>query len=79
VVRIAIESLLAALHCASTSLDADTLNLLGIEGIQCAPIERKWLHEIGQAFLDLLDEKITCTASSTELMPGSTPFSRRSR
>lgn len=76
VVRIAIDSLLAALCRAPMSLDSDTLNLLGIEGMQCAPIERTWLQEIGHAFLDLLDGKIRCVPSSTEVMPGSKPYKR---
>src|SRR5262245_10283355 len=76
VVRMAIDSLLAALQLTSTPLDADTLNLLGVEGGQFAPIERKWLQEIGQAFLDLLDGKITGIPSSTEVMPGSKPYNR---
>jgi len=76
VVRRAIDSLLAALRRAPTALDANTLDLLGIEGIQFAPIERMWLQEIGLAFLDLLDGKITCTPSSTEVMPGSKPYKR---
>ena len=74
VIRSAIDSLLAALQKGSTPLDADTLNLLAIEGKPFAPIERKWLQEIGLAFLDLLDGKITCTVSSTDVMPGSKPF-----
>lgn len=74
VIRSGINSLLAALQKGSTALDAGTLDLLGIEGIQFAPIERRWLQEIGQAFIDLLDGKITCTASSTDVMPGSKPY-----
>lgn len=74
VVRVAIDSLLTALMRASAPLDAGTLDVLGIEGIQFAPIERGWLREIGQAFIDLLDGQITCTASSTEVMPGSKPY-----
>src|SRR5262245_43324386 len=77
VVRAAIDSLLEALQRGSTSLEAGTLDLLGIEGVQFAPIERRWLREIGQAFIDLLDGKITCTASSTEVMPGSKPYTAR--
>src|SRR5262249_11537558 len=42
VVRMAIDSLVAALGQAETPLDADTRNLLGIEGWFTAPIERKW-------------------------------------
>jgi hypothetical protein len=74
VVRCAIDSLMAALRKGSTPLDAGTLNLLGIEGSHLAPVERRWLQEIGQAFIDLLDGKITGTASSTEVMPGSIPY-----
>jgi hypothetical protein len=77
VVRMAIDSLLAELGQTSTPLDAGTLNLLGIEGGQfTAPIERKWLQEIGHAFLDLLDGNISCLASSTDVMPGSEPYIR---
>jgi hypothetical protein len=77
VVRMAINSLLEALQLAGTPLDTDTLNLLGIEGGQFpAAIERKWLQEIGYAFLDLLDGKIICVPSSTEIMPGSKPYHR---
>jgi hypothetical protein len=74
VVRNAVDSLLAAMDRVPTPLDSDTLNLLGVEGIQFAPIERKWLAEIGHAFLDLLDGQITCTAVSTDVMPGSKPY-----
>jgi hypothetical protein len=74
VVRCAIDSVLAALGKGSTPLDAGTLDLLGIEGVQFASIERRWLQEIGQAFIDLLDGKITCIVSSTEVMPGSKPY-----
>jgi hypothetical protein len=75
VVRIAINSLLAALGDTNIPLDADTLNLLGIEGGQfTAPIERKWLQDIGHAFIDLLDGKIVGTASTAEVMPGSHPY-----
>jgi hypothetical protein len=76
-VRIAISSLLTALDRAPKPLDPDTLDLLGVEGIRFATIERRSLQEIGQAFLDLLDGKITCTASSTEVMPGTKPYKRR--
>jgi hypothetical protein len=62
-----------------TPLDADTLNLLGIEGFQWEPIDRKWLEEIAYAFLDLLDGEITCTATSTDVMPGSKPYIKKKR
>ena len=77
VVRMAIDSLLAALQGTMRALDAESLNLLGNEGgLFTAPIERKWLEEVGYAFLDLLDGKIACVASSTEIMPGSTAYKR---
>jgi hypothetical protein len=77
VVRMAIDSLLAALEHHNTPLDAGTLNLLGIEGGWFTkPIDREWLEEIGYAFLDLLDGKISGVTSSTEIMPGSTPYKR---
>lgn len=76
-IRIAIDSLLTALRQTPMPLDADTMNLLGIEGQFTAPIERKWLEEIGYAFLDLIDGKISGTAASTEIMPGSKPYKRR--
>lgn len=76
VVGIAIESLLNALRCESTPLDSSTLNLLGFDGIQSATIERQSLQEIGHAFLDLLEGRINCTAHSTEVMPGSKPYTR---
>jgi hypothetical protein len=75
VVRIAIESLIAVLKQVSRPLDADTCDLLGIDG-NFAPIERHWLLDIGYAFLDLLDGCITATASSTDIMPGSKPYVR---
>jgi hypothetical protein len=73
VVRMAIDSLLTEFQRASTPLDAGTLDLLGIEGIHFASIERRWFVEIGRAFIDLLEGKITCTAASAEVMPGSKP------
>jgi hypothetical protein len=73
----AIGSLLAALKQSNAPLDADTLNLLGNEGrVLTKPIERKWVEEIGHAFLDLIDGKISGDPSSTEIMPGSKPYTR---
>ncbi|HYV13669.1 MAG TPA: hypothetical protein VE980_22375 [Pyrinomonadaceae bacterium] len=77
IVRSAIDSLLTALQQTAMPLDANTMNLLGIEGQFTAPIERKWLEEIGYAFLDLIDGKISGTPASTEIMPGSKPYKRR--
>ncbi len=77
VVRIAVDSLLAALQKSSAPLDQNTLHLLGIkDGLFTKSLERKWLIEIGHAFIDLLDEKLTCDATSTEVMPGSIPYRR---
>ena len=76
VVRAAIESLLRDLGRNDCPLDAATIDLLGIEGIQFAPIDRNCLKDIGNAFLDLLDGKITSTAHSTDIMPGSKPYVR---
>ena len=77
VVRLAIDSLLTALRKSAMPLDAETMNLLAIEGQFTAPIERKWFEEIGYAFLDLIDGKISGTPASTEIMPGSKPYKRR--
>lgn len=78
VVRTAIDSLLVALSKSNTPLHADTLNLLGnVAGQFAGPLERKWLEDIGHAFLDLLDGSISGGASSTEIMPGSKPYKRR--
>lgn len=77
IVRKAINSLLAALKDSTAPLDANTLNLLGIEGgVFTKPIERKWVEEVGHAFLDLLDGKINGVPTSTEIMPGSKPYVR---
>jgi hypothetical protein len=78
VVRAAVASLLGALQRDQAPLEPATLNLLGIDGEFARPIERSWLLDIGHAFLDLLDGKITCVASSTDVMPGSKPYSRSS-
>ena len=74
VVRHAVNSLVNVLDHNDAPLDANTLNLLGIEGMQFVSIERERLRDIGRAFLDLLDGKITATASSTDIMPGSKPY-----
>ena len=78
VVRSAIDSLLVALQQTDTPLDASTLNLLGIEaGGFSESIERMWLRDIGQAFVDLLEGKINVVAASTEIMPGSKPYKQQ--
>src|SRR5438067_1963531 len=57
----AIESLLAALKKAPPTVDGNTLNLLGISGFAGNP-ETRPLIDVGQAFLDLIDGKVTTTA-----------------
>lgn len=74
VVRMAIESLLTAFQRTPEPLDAATLGLLGFEHGYGRSIERPRLEDVGHAFLDLLDGKISCLASSTDVMPGSTPY-----
>jgi hypothetical protein len=65
----AIQSLLAALKKAPPTVDGNTLNLLGIDGFAGNP-ETWRLIEVGQAFLDLIDGKITTTAGDDAPMPG---------
>jgi hypothetical protein len=76
VVRHAIHSLRNALQPSPNSLDPNTLNLLGIEGTWLEPVDRRWLNEIGEAFLDLLDGRITGTVKQTDIMPGTKPYKR---
>lgn len=76
VVRHAIDSLMSALEQSGSPLHADTINLLGIEGCQYFDLERDWLRDIGYAFIDLLEGRITATARSTDIMPGSKPYAR---
>jgi hypothetical protein len=71
IVRAAIDSLMRRLENAPTILDANTLNLLGFEQSFTEPFETSRLIEIGRAFIELLDGKITCTVRSTDFMPGS--------
>jgi hypothetical protein len=70
-IRQTIQSLMTRLNEASDSLDHDTLNLLGIEGLFTAEIATAKLEEVGKAFIDLLDGRITSTVESTAFMPGS--------
>jgi len=78
VVRFAIASLLGALQRSQVPLEPATLNLLGFEGEFSRPIERRWLLDVGHAFLDLLDGRITCDASCADVMPGTRPYDRSS-
>jgi hypothetical protein len=71
-VRNAVQSLLRALATAPERLHVDVLKLMGFEaGAFTGPIETRSLIEVGRAFLDLLDGKITSDASDTSFMPGS--------
>jgi len=67
----AITKVLKNLQGSPDILNKDVLNLLGIDsGSFGRDIETWRLVEVGEAFLDLIDGKITGTAESTEFMPG---------
>lgn len=68
----AIHSLMNELRAGPSQLDAGILNLLGIEGTWNEDFPSARLIDVGAAFLDLIDGKLTCTVESTEFMPGST-------
>ncbi len=76
IVRTAINSLMVKLKKMGSVLDSDTLNLLGNEGCHYFDIERDRLMDIGFAFMDLIDGRIDQTAHSTDVMPGSKPYTR---
>ena len=76
VVRYAIDSLMTTLLESDAKLQADTVNLLGIEGCKYVDLERDYLLDIGYAFVDLLEDRIAGTARSTDVMPGSKPYAR---
>lgn len=70
-VRAAIHSLLRALAAAPSHLSKDVFNLMGFSGSEfTVDIETRRLVEVGRAFLDLLDGKITTGPSDTSFMPG---------
>jgi hypothetical protein len=70
-VRAAIHSLLEALKAAPSHLSKDVFNLMGFTGgTFTADIETGRLVEVGHAYLDLLDGKITAGPSDTSFMPG---------
>lgn len=71
VVRKAIGSLMRVLKRSPGHLDAETLNLLGMDARFSSDIEARRLIDVGQAFLDLLDGKIETVVGSTDFMPGS--------
>ena len=75
-VRMAIKSLMSNIEKTDSDLDGDTLNLLGNEGCKYSDLARDRLLDIGFAFTDLLDGRIDNTAHSTEIMPGSIPYTR---
>lgn len=71
-VRAAVESLLGALQTAPSHLSKGVLNLMGFGGCEFGRDVETWrLVEVGQAFLDLLDGKITAGPGDPALMPGS--------
>ena len=70
-VRAAIHSLLESLKAAPSHLSKDVFNLMGFTGgTFTADIETRRLVEVGHAYLDLLDGKITAGPSDTSFMPG---------
>jgi hypothetical protein len=70
-VRAAIHSLLEPLRAAPAHLSKDVLNLLGFtDGTFTADLETRRLLEVGQAYLDLLDGKITAGPGDASFMPG---------
>ena len=71
IVRDAIQSLLEALKKGPSHVSSGTLNLMGFSGFFHGDIETQRLINIGDAFLDLIDGKITEGAESTRFMPGS--------
>ena len=70
-VRKAIQSLLKSLSKVPSYLRTDAFNLMGFtDGMFTEDIETRRLIEVGHAFLDLVDGKIT-GAMDTSFMPGS--------
>ncbi len=66
----AIISLQHSLKLGPPMISADALNLLGLQGTFEDDVETGRLIEVGQAFLDLVDGKITTTAGDNAQMPG---------
>jgi len=72
VVRTAIASLHKVLLRQPPQLNKDVLNLLGfVDGIFTEDIKTRCLVDVAEAFVELLDGKITDTARSSARMPGS--------
>lgn len=71
-VRAAVDSLLKALSDAPDQLGKEVFNLMGFSGVTFTRDIEAWrLIEVGRAFLDLLDGKISSDPSDDPLMPGS--------
>ena len=69
-VRTAIESLLADLATAPKTIGPAAFNLMGMTGTFVDDIETARLSEVGRAFLDLIDGKITAGPADSAVMPG---------
>lgn len=71
-VRAAVQSLLGALEAAPSRLGKDVFNLMGFSGgAFTGDVETRRLIEIGVAFLDLMDGRITSGPEDRSFMPGS--------
>jgi hypothetical protein len=71
IVVAAIKSLMTALEKGPATLDPGTLNLIGFTGsVWTKPYESNLLLEVGNAFLALIDGRITTTVADTSFMPG---------
>ena len=68
----AIASLRKSLKDAPPTLDCHVLNLLGMSGSFEANPETWRLLDVADAFVDLIEDRITTTAATSEWMPGST-------
>ena len=68
-IRQATTSLIDALSRGAPTMSKDVLNLMGMGEFQ-GDFETRRLIEVGHAFIDLLDGKITDDARSTSFMPG---------
>jgi hypothetical protein len=72
IVRAAVHSLMEALAAAPSELSKDVFNLMGFSGVTfTSDIETRQLIEVGRAFRDLMDGKITSGPGDDPLLPGS--------
>lgn len=72
IVRTAVHSLLEALAAAPSELCQGVFNVMGFSGgTFTGDIETRRLIQVGHAFLDLMDGKITSGPGDEPLMPGS--------